>query len=145
MVQTCQQGQIPGTGNLVITSNIRPGFERSSASGSGTRRPVPVNHVPCETSKQDRTKVGKQSPHRPDFQNDFAYLGPSVFRAGPIFKFSIFRFSKSFGSFGFRFGPSPNFRDTGFLALRIFEIPGFLIFQFSGNSNFKISKIWKFF
>ena len=53
--RTSYQGQIPGTGNLVITSNIRPGFEKSSASGSGTRRPVPVNHVPCETSKQDTT------------------------------------------------------------------------------------------
>ena len=55
MAQTSYQGQIPGTGNLVITSNIRPGFKRSSASGNGTRRPVPVNHVPCETSKQDTT------------------------------------------------------------------------------------------
>ena len=55
MAQARYQGQISGAESITVTSNIRSGFERSSASSGGNGRSVSVNSVSCEASKQDST------------------------------------------------------------------------------------------
>ena len=79
--------------------------------------------------EKDTMAVGNESPLRPDFQNGFAYLSPSVFRSDPIPK--VFKFSN------FRPDPIPKARLLGFRVFRFLTSFGPSVFGFSK----KISKI----